>query len=239
MHVHFIIHEEYEAPGAYLFWAIAHNYDVSITNLYNHDSLDIDISKIDLLIIMGGPQKPNTTLEECSYFDSLKEQSLIKKAIDNNVGVIGVCLGAQLIGEALGAKFEHSPYTEIGIQKLEVTNEGKKDSLFNVVGDTFCSGEWHNDMPGLTKDAVILAKSEGCPRQVIKYKDLVYGFQAHLEFTRRVVEKLILNQQNEISGKYVTPYETILKYNYTDMNHRLYLFLDKLEEKLELRVSQI
>ncbi len=50
----------------------------------------------------------------CPHFNSLAEQAVIKKAIQANKIVLGVCLGSQLIGEALGAKFEHSPEREIG-----------------------------------------------------------------------------------------------------------------------------
>lgn len=59
-------------------------------------------------------------------------------------------------------------------------------------------GHWHNDMPGLVHDANIIAYSEGCPRQIIAYSNLVYGFQCHMEFTPEVIELLIINSEKDL-----------------------------------------
>ena len=58
MRVHFIIHDYFEAPGAYEYWARKNNYDVTFTRLYEGDKLPDSISGIDFLIVMGGPQNP-------------------------------------------------------------------------------------------------------------------------------------------------------------------------------------
>lgn len=50
-------------------------------------------------------------------------------------------------------------------------------------------------MPGLTPEAKIIAYSEGCPRQIIEYSKLVYGFQCHMEFNREVIELLIASSE--------------------------------------------
>ncbi|WP_439952646.1 glutamine amidotransferase-related protein, partial [Escherichia coli] len=71
--------------------------------------------------VMGGPQDPATTLEECMYFDSKGEQALIASAVKTGKAVIGICLGSQLIGEALGAPFAHSPEKEIGKFPITLT----------------------------------------------------------------------------------------------------------------------
>lgn len=83
--------------------------------------------------------------------------------------MIGVCLGAQLVGEALGAAYSHSPEREIGPVKAALTEAGRADPFFASFPDVFLAGEWHNDMPGLTEDSVIIAESEGCPRQIVRY----------------------------------------------------------------------
>ena len=87
-------------------------------------------------------------------------------------------------------------------------------------------------MPGLTADAVILAHSEGCPRQIIAYSDRVYGFQCHLEFTTEIIEMLISNTQNDLRHatkyRFVDTVETLRSHDYNDMNQKLCVFLDKL-----------
>ncbi len=110
INVHFIIHEAFEAHGAYEKWAKWKGYGISISRVYEGEPLPQNTDNLDLLVVMGGPQCPSTTLEECSHFDARSEIATIQQFISGHKLVIGVCLGSQLIGEALGAKFESSPY---------------------------------------------------------------------------------------------------------------------------------
>ncbi|HRN55812.1 MAG TPA: hypothetical protein PLL71_05140, partial [Agriterribacter sp.] len=109
-------------------------------------------------------------------------------------------------------------------------------------GSTLVVGHWHNDMPGLTADCRVLATSAGCPRQMIRYKHNVYGFQCHMELTTEVVELLIaaepdLEAQSN-NYKFVQPPNALLSYNYTEMNEKLYLFLDRLTKNFHQTVLQ-
>mmetsp|Transcript_8113 Transcript_8113/g.10187 ORF Transcript_8113/g.10187 Transcript_8113/m.10187 type:complete len:241 (-) Transcript_8113:583-1305(-) len=231
MKVNFIIHEDFEAPGAYESWAISRNHEITYTRLYAGDDLPDSTNELDILIVMGGPQSPETTSEECPHFSADKEKIIILDAIRNGKVVIGVCLGSQLIGEALGAKYEHSPEREIGNFSIFLTEYGQCNSKFSHFGSVILVGHWHNDMPGLTQDAKIIAHSEGCPRQIIEYADLVYGFQCHMELTREVIELLIKNSddlKDYTSYKFVDSPEKLLAHDYKEMNDKLYEFLDKL-----------
>jgi GMP synthase (glutamine-hydrolysing) len=73
-----------------------------------------------------------------------------------------------MIGEALGASYEHSPNREIGVFPITLTEEGKNDTIVGKFPGTFPVGHWHGDMPGLTPNAAVLATSEGCPRQIVR-----------------------------------------------------------------------
>ena len=97
---------------------------------------------------MGGPQSPATSLAECPYFDSKKEQAFIASMITANKVVLGVCLGSQLIGEALGAAYQPSPEKEIGKFAITLTDAGLNHPLFSHFGSELNVGHWHNDMPG-------------------------------------------------------------------------------------------
>lgn len=126
MRVHFIVHESFEAPGAYETWAINQGHDVTYSRVYAGDRLPADVEGIDFLIVMGGPQDPDTTLEACPHFNAKAEQALIASAVKTGKAVIGICLGSQLIGEALGAPFSHSPEKEIGKFPITLTKTAER-----------------------------------------------------------------------------------------------------------------
>ena len=130
MKIHFIVHEVFEAPGAYWEWGRNRGNELSLTKLYEGDSLPKDSSAYDMLIVMGGPQSPRTTLAECPYFDAAAEIALIQEFITADKPIIGVCLGAQLLGEAYGAKVEHSPEKEIGNFSIVLTGSGLADKHY-------------------------------------------------------------------------------------------------------------
>ncbi|MBX8834475.1 type 1 glutamine amidotransferase [Enterobacter sp. Y17] len=237
MHIHFIIHEHFEAPGAYDIWGKNRGCSMSYSRVYQGDPLPEDLQSTDLLIIMGGPQSPATTLQECPWFDAQAEMRLIGRAIEAGKTVIGVCLGSQLIGEALGAAFCHSPEKEIGKFPVRLTDAGKANPLFEDFGHELNVGHWHNDMPGLTPQAKVLAYSEGCPRQIVQYGERVYGFQCHMELTPEVVELLIEHSQNDLRRaaefRFVETAEKLRSHDYREMNQVLFSFLDKLAAQRE------
>jgi len=239
MRIHFIIHEEYEGPGALLNWVEQHNFEVSFSRVYLYEELPSQ-NDFDLLFVMGGPQSTYTTKNEVPYFDSNKEQKLIVDTIENNKAVIGICLGAQLVGEAMRSPVTKSPEKEIGVFPINLTNEGKQNILFNHFPNNVNVGHWHGEMPGLTSESKIIAESEVCPRQIIEYSKFVYGFQCHLEFTKESVEGLIANSleelENSANEKYVQTKSEFLNYDFAEMNKLLFGFLDKLI--LEYRASK-
>ncbi|HBM3026331.1 TPA: type 1 glutamine amidotransferase [Klebsiella oxytoca] len=235
MQIHFIVHEVFEAPGAYLHWAQARGYDTSWSRVYAGDALPENANAFDMLVVLGGPQSPRTTLAECPYFDTHAEQRLIVQAIAAGRIVVGICLGSQLIGEALGAPVMQSPEKEIGHFPITLTTAGLQDGKLAHFGPSLVVGHWHNDMPGLTPEAEVLASSEGCPRQIVKYRDRVYGFQCHMEFDAEVIELLIAHSQQELSAargrRFIRSEQEMRAWDYREMNQKLWTFLDKLTEK--------
>lgn len=232
MHAHIIQHETFEAPGAILKWVEKRNYTVTFSKVYLGDSMPKNIGNIDLLIVLGGPQSPQTTKEECPHFDARAEIDFIQQGIRSGTAVFGICLGAQLIGEALGAQVERSFEKEIGVFPIRLTEEGLIDLKVEHFGSSLFVGHWHSDMPGLTAGSKVLATSIGCPRQIVAYSDLVYGFQCHMELTPDVVELLIAEDEdvltNNIADQFVQDPDEIRTYDFTEMNDKLFRFLDKL-----------
>ncbi|MEJ2765055.1 glutamine amidotransferase [Photobacterium sp. MCCC 1A19761] len=230
MHIHFLIHESFEGPGYFATWATRHGYTLSATRLYLGEALPADDAPFDLLVILGGPQNPSTSVAECPHFDSLAEQAVIRQAINRQTAVVGVCLGAQLIGEALGARYAVSPEPEVGYFPIQVTKAGQADLKLAAWAHEEIVGHWHNDMPGLTPHSTVLASSAGCPRQIVRYADLVYGFQCHLEFQRADLPPLIEHDAATFatSKPYIQAPDAILAHAPERMNLLLGDFLDQL-----------
>ena len=234
MKVHFVLHETFEVPGAYLKWAQERGHQVTMTKVYEREALPETVDEIDFLIVMGGPQSPDEDRTTFPYYDPQAEIELIQKAMKADRYIVGVCLGAQLLSVAYGAEYEHSPEREIGVFPITLTEAGFKDNHVKVFGQTLNTGHWHGDMPCLTKNAVVLATSQGCPRQIIRFSPKHYAFQAHLEFDPEAVELLIAADGEEVlkeqSSKltFVQKPEAIRNYAYREMNAKLYAFLDSL-----------
>ena len=232
MRIHFIQHETFEAPGAYLDWAKARGYQTAFSHVYLGEALPADAEGFDMLIVLGGPQSPAEDKVNFPYYQPAAEQRVIQQAINAQKAVIGVCLGAQLIGASFGAGFSHSPNKEIGNFPIFLTESAKNDAKIRHFGEKLNVGHWHNDMPNLPENAEILAYSEGCPRQIVRFSDLVYGFQCHLEFSPSVAQGLIDHEPNLAAFSQTLPFvqsaATMLNFDYQEMNAALWEFLDKL-----------
>ncbi len=225
MRIHIILHASFEKPGAIETWANKSGHVLSATHTYRGEQLPA-LSEIDFLIIMGGPQSA-LKLDKYPYLRD--EIALTKMAIDQKKIVLGICLGAQIIGESLGAKTEHSPNKEIGVFPIQLSDDGTNDFIFGKLPTTFDVMHWHNDMPGVPADAVILASSEGCPRQVIRYKERVYGLQCHMEMTNELIRKMTEHCAEDLKpGKYIQDGEKMLAVNMSEINEKLFIILDQL-----------
>ena len=207
-----------------------------MTKVYEREALPETVDEIDFLIVMGGPQSPDEDRATFPYYDPQAEIELIQKAMKADRYIVGVCLGAQLMSVAYGAEYEHSPEREIGVYPVDLTPEGLADPHVGLFGSSFDSGHWHGDMPGLTNDAVVLATSQGCPRQIVRFSPKHYAFQAHLEFDTEAIDLLIaadgeehLRQQNQELPFVQTP-EQLRANDYSQMNKKLFAFLDSLTQ---------
>lgn len=230
MRVHYLLHASFERLGAIEGWLEKNQYKATGTHTYKGEKLPA-VSEFDLLIIMGGPQC-TVHLERYPYLQ--EEVALAKEAIQANKAVIGICLGAQLISVALGAKPEHSPNKEIGIYPVMRTAEAETDAIFKQFPPQFDVMHWHNDMPGLAPEAVLLASSAGCPRQAFRYGDRVYGFQFHMELTPELIQKMAEHCAEDLEpAQYVQSADILLQQDLTEINKKMHIALDYLAEKVK------
>lgn len=227
MKIHLIQHVRFENPGAIIQWANQRGHQIHLTHLYNREKLP-QISEIDFLIIMGGPQ----SLRELDKYPYLRDEIvLIQQLIAHKKRVLGICLGAQLIAESLGAATQSAPDKEIGVFPVQLTSEGEQDPVFGLFPKVFEVMHWHEDMPALPVGGVLLAQSKGCPHQAIRYSDRVYALQFHMEMTAELAQNMVEHcAQDLVPGKYIQEKTKILSADFKQLNNKLNLLLDYLAE---------
>lgn len=172
----------------------------------HHRALDIsrgepvpkDLRGVGGLIVLGGPMG---AYEQDKHAFLRSESALIEKAIAAGRPVLGICLGAQLIAQVLGARVYRGDKPEVGWAPVTLTADGRDDPLF-VGGDASLTVfHLHGDTYELPADAANLATSSMYEQQAFRWGEIVYGFQFHLEFTESIIARLA---QEPDSQRYMT-----------------------------------
>jgi GMP synthase-like glutamine amidotransferase len=188
MNIHWLQHVPFEGLGCIEPWLEKIGHDVSCTRLWAGERLP-DIGNVDGLVVMGGPMG---VYDEAICPWLAEEKAFIKKSIAQNTPVLGICLGAQLIAEALGAPVKKNRQREIGF--FPVAGDGK------IFPAEFTAFHWHGDTFGIPEGAVYLASSAACVNQAFIYKDNVLALQFHLETTEQSLLSLYEHCQDEVTG---------------------------------------
>src|SRR5262245_43541363 len=162
------------------------------------DGLPKDIRTVGGVIVLGGPMSAYEA-DQHSFLAS--ESSFLEKAIETGRPVLGVCLGAQLIAQVLGARVYAGERREVGWAPVQLTDEGRDDALFTGLGDSLTVFHLHGDTYELPPDATNLARSAVYEQQAFRWGDTVYGFQFHFEFTEAIISRLVNEPE---SHRYIT-----------------------------------
>lgn len=229
MKIHIIQHVSFEPAGMIADWAKLHQYSLSYSFLFEKEIYWPAVNDVDLLVIMGGPMGVN----EEDKFDWLKEEKrFIKDVIAADKIVLGICLGSQLLAEALGAKVYPASEKEIGFFPVTKTTAGKADKVFGAVPESWNVFHWHGDTFDLPDGASHLFTSTACIQQVFR-KGKYTGIQFHPELDTALLQSMITNERHElIKARYVQTEEEIMSNNITEQNRAyLYEILTRLIQK--------
>lgn len=174
MRIHFIQHMPFEHSASIADWAEEKNHITSYTKVFEA-ALFPSTEEFDMLVILGGPMG---VYEESKYDWMKAEKLFIKKSIAEMKKVLGICLGAQLIAEALDAKVYPHTTKEIGWFEVEKV---AAHPLTDHLPQTFITFHWHGDTFTLPHGAIHLFKTKTCAQQGFIYSDHVAGLQFHME----------------------------------------------------------
>jgi len=229
LNIHFLQHVSYETPGTILDWIARHGHKVSFTRFFQKHELP-QISEIDWLIIMGGPM---SIYDVKDYPWIPEEKKFIKLAVESGKTVIGICLGSQLLADALGARVYKNDEKEIGWYDVELASDARAGKIFSGIDSRIKTFHWHGDTFDLPEKSIQLAASECTINQGFIYESRVYAFQFHLETSRELLERMLEKGGADLtSGKYVQKEEEILRQtDLFDSNRKiLFTILDRIND---------
>jgi len=161
----------------------------------------LDVEAADLLVVLGAPIG---AYDEATYPFLLAELELLARRLRSGKPLLGICLGAQLIARALGAKVAPMGVKEIGFGSLQLTAEGAAGCLGRL-GDHGSVLHWHGDMFELPPGATLLARTEICPNQAFMLGKSVLGLQFHLEADPARIEQWLIGHAAELSASGIDP----------------------------------
>lgn len=154
------------------------------------------------LIVMGGPMG----VYERRRFPFLQaEITALRRAIRAGRPVLGVCLGAQLIAHALGARVYPNRRKEIGWFSVRRTAAGARDPLFQRMPAAPRVFQWHGDTFDLPRGARRLATAPLCRNQAFVHGTNVYGLQYHLEIEAAMIADWLRQPGVDAELSFLTP----------------------------------
>ena len=230
MRLHCLQHVPYEDMANIAVWAKEKGHTVTKTLLFKGEDLPL-LGSFDWLVIMGGSMGANDVAQ---YPWLAREKKFIRQAVASGKIVLGICLGAQLISDALGGKVTKNPQQEIGWYPVTLTAEAESSPIFKAMPLKFLAFHWHGDTFSIPPHGGRkLAYSDACENQAFEIGRAI-GLQFHLEFSKESIENLIKHCGSElVSGPHVqdtTALRTGMN-NLSETNRLMYLLLDTMESE--------
>lgn len=214
-------HVPYESPGRIIPVLRDFGIPTEVRHLYKGDEVPTDLDELRLLVVLGGPMGVKDVGSDVHPYLA-KEVELLSRMIAADRAVLGICLGAQLLAHAAGAKVYPNtrpgatpsdppiPAPEIGWGPVTFPFPGGTEPIVFGLGDGVNMFHWHFDTFDLPKlpspnppppgpppptGNVLISSTRTCKNQAFRFKTRLFGFQYHFEFTEAEIEALLANDK--------------------------------------------
>jgi len=190
-----IRHVQFEDLGTFAPVLAKSGYDIAYVDVGIDDVKSIARQTVHLLVVLGGP----IGAYENDLYPFLNDEiEIIRQRVSSNRPTLGICLGAQLMAAALGARVVPGPAKEIGWAPLKLTQEGRGGPLGHLAQNAVL--HWHGDTFDLPNGAVRLASTDICVNQAFSIEDFAMALQFHAEADIRMFERWLIGHAVEIAA---------------------------------------
>jgi GMP synthase-like glutamine amidotransferase len=201
-------HVPFEGLAAIEPWLRARGSAIATTRFYANDPIPA-LDDFDWLVAMGGPMSVN---DEATLPWLRDEKTAIAAAIGAGKTVLGVCLGAQLIACALGAKVRSNLEREVGWHEIERVASAADHPLARALPPRALVFHWHGETFEIPAGAVQLARSAGCEAQAFAFGPRVLALQFHVDTTPEGVAALAEHCAEDLRpGRFVESRDSMVR----------------------------
>jgi GMP synthase-like glutamine amidotransferase len=207
-------HVAHEGPGRIVTLFRDYGIPVQLRRLYQGDEVPTDLDEIRVLVVLGGPMSM-AEVGNSKYPFLEKEIEVLKRMIASDRPVLGICLGSRLLAHAAGAKVypntkggkpDEAPQPVLGWEPVTFPFPGGNEPIVMGLTDGSMMFNWHFDtldLPRLAHPAsappappppsgsALLSSSKLCKNQAFRFKNRLFGFQYHFEYTEAEIEAVL------------------------------------------------
>jgi GMP synthase (glutamine-hydrolysing) len=190
-----IKHVEQEGPGQIETFFERDGWDLETVELALGERLPDALDLYGAAIVLGGPMN----VYEVDKYPFLEdEENFIRKALIEELPLLGICLGGQLLAKTCGARVRKASEKEVGWYTVNVTKEGLGDSLFRGLPRRLRVFQWHEDTFGIPAEGTLLARGKTCRNQAFKVGRSAYGLQFHFEVTDSMIAEWMKGEERNV-----------------------------------------